>query len=131
MTVPNFRWSLYNPADDTEIRWPQNPIDGSLLQREKSTTIDGSTQGAPIIWEGNPKASTMPFTGVILERDHFVFFDTWYKVPGKVRIIDDLGNIVWAYLTKFTPKRVISTSHPWKAEYECSVIVLAFELGGG
>ena len=131
MTVPNFRWSLYDPQLDTTIRWPQNPLSGALPQREKNLTIDASTGGGAVVWEGASKPITMPFRGTITERDHYLFFDAWYRKPHKVKITDDLGNEAWAYLTKFTPDRQLSTSHPWKAEYDCSMLVLSFTIGGG
>lgn len=119
------RWTLYDAVEDETIVWEMNPVDGALPALEKAVTTDSALQGGQIIWQGPDKSTTMPFTGTILTESHYQFFRNWYYREHEVLLTDDLGQEFTVFLTRFVAKRSLSTSHPWKATYDCSVLVVA------
>ncbi len=131
MATP-WRWIL-SSVDLGTIEWYLNPNSGGLPVWEKQLDVTSSAGGAPVIFEGRQRPITMPFSGVILEKDHWDFFLEWYESGYAVQITQDLRDesntrlvIPYAYLTKFAPKRKVRHSHPWAADYDCEALVWGF-----
>lgn len=126
--MPAHRWTLYDPVTDTTVSWPLNPAEIALPALEKNVTADASTNGAPIVWQGPNKPTSIDGSNTILAREHFEFFRDWFYKETKVLIVDDLGNRIWAFLTKFKATRSLSHSHPWKAKYDITILIIEWEL---
>lgn len=121
----NYRWQFYNPSTGQNIRFPLNPSEQSLPQREKTVEALTTTSpnGQPLIFEGREKPRTFPLTGVILTQEHYQFMVNWYDTKVACRITDELGNVFWLYLTKFNPKRKNRTNSAWAMDFDAEALV--------
>lgn len=124
------RWTVWDPETDLTMRFPINPQEGALPQRERniSTIPVSAPDGRPLIFEGADNPQEFPCTGVILTKDHWDFFNDWYDSHRQMKVTDDLGNVWWLYMKKFAPKRKNRHSHPWFAEYEATFIVVNWDV---
>lgn len=126
------RWKFYDPTTTTETEFILNPRDGGLPQWEKTVTAQGTTapanEGNIVIFEGTDKPSTVAFSGTLIYQEHHQFFLDWFQKRYQVRITDDLGNVVWCYLTKYSPKRKNRVNYKWTADYDAEALILDWEL---
>ena len=122
----NHRWQFLNPSSGVSMRFPINPKEGALPSREKNVNLGTQPTNPyanPIIIEGRESPAKFAFSGTIISQAHYQFMVNWYNSPVSCRIIDDLGQTFWVYLTKFDPKRKNRHSHAWAMDYTAEGVI--------
>lgn len=124
------RWTLWNPDTETTISLPINPREGALPAREKTVTVETSTMGSPVLFEGKSKPVAIRVNGFLQLEAHHEFMNAWYDLQVAVMITDDLGQRFWCYMTKFAPTRRNRVKFPWSATYEADLLFLRWATEG-
>lgn len=120
------RWELYDPDLATTWVFPVNPNTGAAPQFEKSiaSKTTAANNGKVLFFEGRDAPMTIPFSGVILAEAHYLAMIEWFGKRRQLRLTDELGQVWWVYLTKFSPKRKNRHSHPWAMDYDAECIIV-------
>lgn len=102
-----------------------NPKDDGSLQYEKTITYKNTSgpDGATVVFEGRDVPNATTFSGTILSEDQYNAMVHWFNKRYPITILDDLGREFLIYITKFSPKRKISRTHPWRHEYSVDYFV--------
>lgn len=118
------RWTLYDPVLGTTLEFPINPAESFLPNREKEFSIQQTTQGKLIAFEGNEKPVEFNFSGTFLDEASYNFMTTWFNKRYQLRLTDDLGKQYWIYLKTFSPERKRSSNYRWAFKYSAQATVL-------
>lgn len=120
------RWTVYDPDLDDTWTFPTNPNAGAQPQYAKKITQQTTLapDGKVLLFEGRDDAKTITFSGVILTEAHYLKMVEWYGKRRQLQLTDELGQVSWVYLTKFSPKRKHAVSHPWRMDYDAECIVI-------
>lgn len=121
-------WRWEDLTDGTVLYMPLNPNEGASPSYEKTLTKQTTTApglaGSTIISEGADTPPSFSFSGVILTQEHYEFILNLWSKRHLLRLTDDLGRSFTLYFETFSPKRVRSSSYPWRHTYEASTVVV-------
>ena len=118
------RWTLWDPVLGTTLTFPINPAESFLPHREKEFTLQTTTQGKLLAFEGNEKAQEFNFSGTFLDQNSYNFMVNWFNKRYQLRLTDDLGNQFWIYLKSFSPKRKRSSNYKWAFTYDATAVLM-------
>lgn len=105
---------LINPNEGGEVELAKN------LNTQATVAVDGKT----VIFEGAPVVPVISFSGTILDEDQYDMFRSWFFVNHQLQLTNDLGETLVIYITKFSPKRVRSSTVPWKMTYTVEALIM-------
>jgi len=125
------RWRLYDPVLDIEYTLAINPLDLDGPSYDKTITYENTSapDGQTVIFEGQDAPQKIGGSGTILEQAHYDAWVLWFEKRRQIRLTDDLGRVLWIYITSFKPKRKRSREFPWRHEFTFEATILDWETG--
>lgn len=114
-----WRWKLHDPATNIYVELPINPVEGGSPTYRKNISYQSTAApgGTTLMFEGQDEPKQMEVSGEILTREHYEMLTLWFNKRNQIQLTDDLGRVMWIYITEFSPKRVRSTVYPWRHSY--------------
>jgi hypothetical protein len=122
--MPVVKWRLVDTVTGDEMTFEFNPAGGGTPSQERNYSVQRTTTGSMLIYEGADNAQTLQFSGTIISRDHLETFQSWMHNRHVLELIDDLGRHFYVLLQSFQPERVRSALYPWKHTYSMTAQVV-------
>lgn len=119
-------WQFFDPTTNASYEWEINPNDDGSLQYEKTVNYKATAapSGKTVIFEGRDAPKSTSFSGVVLTEAQYNAMVEWFNKRHQIQITDDLGRVFMIYITKFSPKRKLSRTYPWRHDYTCDYIIV-------
>lgn len=119
------KWKLYDATTETDYEFLINPLSFNFNVNTKSIEYQPTAHGKrQLAFEGRKQVQSLSFSGTILEKseyDALMFFSEKRK---QIRLTDDLGRVMWIYITRFSPQRQLHPGHPFYFDYSVEAIIL-------
>lgn len=124
--MPPFRWRFYDPVTAQDQEFFINPNKGGSPPRRKNVIYQSTSapDGKTLVFEGHDETQQLEWSGVVLEQNQYDLYVEWFGKRRQIRLTDDLGRVMWIYITAFEPNRVYSSSHPWRHEISVKATIL-------
>jgi hypothetical protein len=121
-----WRWTIYDAVTFTTVTLELNPSAGGSpgLAKNITTKTTSAVDGHSLLFEGRDTPPVGSVTGSILTQSAYNTFVNLYSLRRQQLLTDDLGRQFWIYITKFTPVRAPSSSHPWRHTYTLEFCIL-------
>lgn len=119
-------WLFTDTVVPATYSWPVNPNDGASPSYRKKISHQSTLapDSAALVYEGQGDPVQFSFSGTILTEEQYSAFVTWWKKRYPVRITDDLGRTFDVVFVDFEPKRVRSSTYPYRHTYQANCLVL-------
>lgn len=131
------KWQFFDLYQKGPSPWDYvfeiNPNEGGALIMEKTVTQHSNTgpNRMTVLQEGQNSASTITFSGVILDQDHFEAMEYWFQKRVMLEIRDDLGRRYRGILSGWVPQRPRRTYNFWYHTYSATFTVSAARNANG
>lgn len=124
--MPVVRWEFFDGSISETYTWEINPREGGSPQYEKNIIYENTSapSGKTLIFEGQDRPAELEWSGVILSQAHYDTLLTWFEKRRQIRLTDDLGRVMWIYITAFLPTRKRAVGRPYKHEYTMRATIL-------
>ena len=125
------RWHFFDPVLATDYELHINPRDLDGPSYDKTITYQNTTApgGKTLVFEGQDATQTIGGSGAILLQAHYEVWVLWFQKRRQIRLTDDLGRVMWIYVTAFKPTRKRSREYPWRHEFTFQATILDWETG--
>jgi hypothetical protein len=125
------RWQFFDPVASETYVFALNPNEGGSPSYDKTITQQSTSapDGKTLLFEGQDQVQTLEWSGAILEQAHHEKYVEWFQKRRQIRVTDDLGRVMWIYITSYKPTRLRTVEKPWRHNFDVSAIILNWETG--
>lgn len=119
-------WVISDPNTSESYAFEINPNDDGSLQYEKTVVYRNTSAdtGRTVIFEGRDAPASTQFSGTVLTEDQYNQMVFWFNKRGMLLLEDDLGREFNIYIIKFSPKRRLSRTYPWRHDYTVEYFIV-------
>lgn len=120
------KWNFTDLSTAETADFIINPNEGGEIEYARTITETQTVApgGKTILYEGSMAVPKISFSGVILTQAEFDFHTHWFFVGHQVQLTNDLGQVMFVYITRFAPKRQRAQNTPWKMTYTVEATIV-------
>lgn len=119
------RWTLWDPNINQTFTFHLNPSEGGDFGIDKNFgwTETLAPDGDPIFYQGQNNPQETSVKGVFLSLEQRNNMMAWAGKNTQLKLTNDLGEEMWIYIRKLTPRRKHVVSRPYKADYDMTYVI--------
>lgn len=117
-------WTIYDAVANQETDLEINPQSFKVLPAQRTVSVDKTTAGQVLFFEGRASVSTLSFSGLTMTEGQLATIRGFATHRNQLKLTDDLGHTYWFYVTGLQVSRQLKRQVPWYHSYTVDAVIL-------